>query len=113
MGDIIAVEGPVVATRPGLVEELNGQRGDGEALGLCLFPWESTSVKEGGEGFGDLMGLEDDGDSLSQLIMKGKEEIGGERSRYIGSWTSSGYCQELTEQSINGGYEMANQKAGQ
>jgi hypothetical protein len=73
-------------------------------------------VKEGGEGFGDLMGLEDDGDdvgSLSQLIMKGKEEIRGERSRYVGSWTSIGYCQELTEQSINGGYGMANQKAGQ
>jgi hypothetical protein len=116
IGDIIAVEGPVVVMRPGLVEELTGQLGDDQASGLCLFPWELISVKEGGEGFGDLMGLEDDGDdvgSLSQLIMKGKEEIRGERSRYVGSWTSIGYCQELTEQSINGGYGMANQKAGQ
>jgi hypothetical protein len=45
--------------------------------------------------------------------MKGNEEIRGERSRYVGSWTSIGYCQELTEQSINGGYGMANQKARQ
>ncbi|KAK7572195.1 hypothetical protein V3481_017395 [Fusarium oxysporum f. sp. vasinfectum] len=38
MGDMIAVEGPVVATRPGGVEEMDGQLGDGKAVGLCLFP---------------------------------------------------------------------------
>lgn len=37
MGDMIAVEGPVVATRPGGVEEMDGQLGDGKAVGLCLF----------------------------------------------------------------------------
>lgn len=38
MGDVIAVEGPVVATRPGGMEEMDGQLSDGEAVGLCLFP---------------------------------------------------------------------------
>lgn len=38
IGDMITVEGPVVATRLGRVEEVDGQLGDGEAVGLCLFP---------------------------------------------------------------------------
>lgn len=49
MGDMIAVEGPVVATRPGRVEEVDRQLGDGEAVGLCLFP-QGIDLGEGGWG---------------------------------------------------------------
>jgi hypothetical protein len=38
VGDMVAVEGPVVATGPGGVEEVNRQLGNGEAVRLGLSP---------------------------------------------------------------------------
>jgi hypothetical protein len=49
MGDVVAVEGPVVATRPGGFEEMDGQLSDGEAVGLCLFP-QRIDLGEGRRG---------------------------------------------------------------
>jgi hypothetical protein len=47
VGDMVAVEGPVVATGPGGVEKVNRQLGNGEAVGLSLLP-QRVNLDEGG-----------------------------------------------------------------